>query len=253
MSLCNAWPHTHTHNAYTHTVICIYTYVHDSKYIFRIHVPISTYYEHFHSIYGYVIIVCVYIYSYAVVSLIVSLLDNGIIQSALMLYDMWPLMSGSQSRKYFCFFSCLFHLWYCCKMGPATIALSQTLQIFIYLYIYIFIYIYICIYIHLYPTNRCCFQCFLGAEKYQKRGEIKKIRKKKKKIKTEKNIRNKIPHYCNPILCHFFFLKSKMLLHICNYNKVPFPSAPHLSLIAHLDISKEKHAQLKAEIQRAKK
>lgn len=39
-----------------------------------------------------------------------------------------------------------------------------------------------------------------------------------------------------------------MLLHICNSNKVPFPSAPHPSLIAHLDISKEKHAQLSAEI-----
>lgn len=64
-------------------------------YIYRIHVPISTYYEHFHSIYGYVIIVCVYIYSYVAVSLIVSLLDNGIIQSVLMFYDMWTLTSGS--------------------------------------------------------------------------------------------------------------------------------------------------------------
>lgn len=44
-----------------------------------------------------------------------------------------------------------------------------------------------------------------------------------------------------------------MLLHICNYNKLPFPSAPHPSLIADLDISKEKHAQLWAEIQQAKK
>lgn len=64
MPLYNAWPHTHTQNAYIHTVICIYTYVRDSKYIYiyRNHVPISTYYEHFHSIYGYVIIVCVFIF-----------------------------------------------------------------------------------------------------------------------------------------------------------------------------------------------
>lgn len=62
MPLYNAWPHTQ--NAYIHTVICIYTYVRDSKYIYiyRNHVPISTYYEHFHSIYGYVIIVCVFIF-----------------------------------------------------------------------------------------------------------------------------------------------------------------------------------------------
>lgn len=46
-----------------------------------------------------------------------------------------------------------------------------------YLYIYIFIYVYLCIgiyiciyiYIHLCQTNTsCCFQCFLGAEQYQK-------------------------------------------------------------------------------------
>lgn len=49
------------------------------------------YYEYFHSICGYVIIACVYVLK----CLIVSLLDNGIIQSVLIFYDMWTQITGS--------------------------------------------------------------------------------------------------------------------------------------------------------------
>lgn len=152
----------------------IYTCAGQQIYLYRIHVPISTYYVG-HSIYGYVIIVCVciYIYSYVVVSLIVSLLDNGITQAAPVFHGLWFQVPQSS-----------FHVWYCCKMGPAALAYNPTLQIFIYLYVYIDIDI--DIYINLCQTNtKCSFQCFLDAEKYQK-GEIKKIHKKEEKIKTEK-------------------------------------------------------------------
>lgn len=85
--------------------------------------------------------------------------------------------------------------------------------------------------------------------------EVKKIHNKVKE-KYRKNVSG-IKYHTTAIPSFTSSLKkkkkSKMLLHICNSNKVPFPSAPHPSLIAHLDISKEKHAQLSAEIKARRK
>lgn len=162
MQLCNAWPHTrnayiHTSYAYIHmcmTANYIYMYIHIHTYIC---IYIYSMFQYlcttniFHSICGYVTIVCVR-YSYVVVSLIVSLPDNGIIHNTICHNVLWRghWYQVPQSRNHFCAFSCL-HLWYCCKMGPATIAFSQTLQIFIYLYIYICIFMYRYLYMYIYP------------------------------------------------------------------------------------------------------
>lgn len=182
VQVCNCVMHDHTHamHIYTHHMhiyICAwqqisYIYIYIYIYMYSMFQYLCTT-NIFHSICGYVTIVCVR-YSYVVVSLIVSLPDNGIIHNTICHNVLWRghWYQVPQSRNHFYTFSCL-HLWYCCKMGPATIACSQTLQIFIYLYIYICIfmyrYLYMYIYIHLCQTNTsCCFQCFLGAEQYQK-------------------------------------------------------------------------------------
>lgn len=129
--------HTHTMHIYTQS----YAYtVHMcmTANIYIIHVPIATYYEHFHSISGYVIIECVYVFICSCFSRFITRQCNNTVCHIVL----WHVDTNFRfPRNNFCSFSCLFHLWYYCKMGPATIAFSQTLQIFIYLYIYMCIYI----------------------------------------------------------------------------------------------------------------
>lgn len=121
-----------------------------------------------------------------------------------------------QSNNHFCSFF-VFHLWYCCKLGPATIAISQTLQIFIYRSMYTYIYTHLC------QTNtRCCFQCFW----------VLKSTRKREKESPKKGKNRKISGIKFHITANSFFAslkkkkekkESKMLLHICNYDKLPFP------------------------------
>lgn len=143
MPLCNAWVHTQC--IYTHSHMHIYICAWQQIYIYRIHVPISTYYEHFHSIYGYVIIVCVYKFICSCVSyyFITRQWNNTVCPNVLWHVDTdlrFPSLETVSSPFH------VFFTWgYCCKMGPATIAFSRTLQIFFYLYIYMCIFLYICI------------------------------------------------------------------------------------------------------------
>lgn len=134
--------HTHKHaRASVHTR-CIYTqsyayiHVHYSKYIYiyiyRIYVPIVTNYKHV-SLYWWI---CYRVIIVHVVLPLLLLLDNRVTQTGL-----FPSLLSNDFNHLF-----LFHLWYYCKMGPATIAISQTLQIFIELYIFMCLYIYIYMY-----------------------------------------------------------------------------------------------------------
>lgn len=151
-----------------------------------------------------------------------------------------------QSNNHFCSFF-VFHSWYCCKLGPATIAISQTLQICIYRSMYT--YIYIPIYVK--RILGAAFNAF-GCWKVPERGK-KKVEKKGKNRKIS-GIK-----FHNTANSFFASLKKKKrkkarccYIFATTINSLS-PSAPHPSLITHLDISKEKHAQLKAEIHQADK
>lgn len=109
------------------------------------------------------------------------------------------------------------------------------------------------IYTHLCQTNtRCCFQCFWVLKSTRKRE--KESRKKKGKNRKISGIK-----FHNTANSFFASLKKKKrkkarccYIFATTINSLS-PSAPHPSLITHLDISKEKHAQLEAEIHQADK
>lgn len=86
----------------------------------------------------------------------------------------------------------------------------------------------------------------LGAEKYQKEGK----RKSKKKGKNRKISGIKFHITANSFFASLKKKKEKKArccyIFATTINSLS-PSAPHPSLITHLDISKEKHAQLEAD------